>query len=191
MSTQVSRGEARETGNQWTGQTCGRTLNVMGSRTGVIKAWSDRLGVTVEEYEDHRDNGRKWCGGCSEFVSNSLFGKDASRYDGLASQCLGCRRARTRELYIPKPKVDRRGRRYVAARDGDKKQARRRVNHLADIGVIPRAGDTPCVDCGDVSCVKRHEFDHYLGYSAAHHESVEVVCSRCHSKREMDRRVKD
>ena len=73
----------------------------------------------------------------------------------------------------------------MPSRDGDKKQARRRVNYLVDIGLLPDPDDVPCVDCGHLGADgPRHEYDHYLGYSAEHHEDVEAVCSGCHHKRE-------
>lgn len=34
----------------------------------------------------------------------------------------------------------------------------------------------------------RHEYDHHLGYGAAHHEHVEAVCSRCHHRRAEERK---
>jgi len=77
-----------------------------------------------------------------------------------------------------------------ASRSGDKKQARRRVNYLVEQGLIPHPEDLPCVDCGDgvFSGSYRHEYDHYLGYSADHQLDVEPVCSKCHHNREAVRR---
>ena len=73
----------------------------------------------------------------------------------------------------------------MPSRDGDKKQARRRVNYLVDIGLLPDPDDVPCVDCGHLGADgPRHEYDHYLGYEAVHHEDVEPVCSSCHHERE-------
>jgi hypothetical protein len=34
---------------------------------------------------------------------------------------------------------------------------------------------------------RRHEYDHYLGYAAEHHEHVQAVCSKCHHEREEKR----
>ncbi len=76
------------------------------------------------------------------------------------------------------------GTRRVKARDGDKKQARDRVAHLVTVGVLPPAASVPCVDCGDLGGVLDHQYDHHLGYAAEYHESVQVVCSQCHKKRE-------
>lgn len=51
-------------------------------------------------------------------------------------------------------------------RDGDKLQARQRIN------VEVR---TP----GE----RRHEYDHHHGYGAEHHYCVEPVCTKCHRAR--------
>lgn len=79
----------------------------------------------------------------------------------------------------------------VPARDGDGRQARRRVNYLVETGLLAAPNTVPCADCGHVwrEGEKRHEFDHYLGYAAEHHETVEVVCSSCHHRRESERKA--
>ena len=71
-------------------------------------------------------------------------------------------------------------------RDGDKVQARQRVNLEVRTGRIPHPNLLPCVDCDHKwnSGERRHEYDHYLGYSAEHHLHVQVVCTRCHAKRD-------
>jgi len=73
-------------------------------------------------------------------------------------------------------------------RDGDKKQARQRINVLVRTGKIPHPNTLPCVDCGHVwHSAGRHEYDHHMGYAAEHHYDVEPVCTRCHSRRSFDR----
>lgn len=47
--------------------------------------------------------------------------------------------------------------------------------------------DLACTDCGHRGDDRRHEYDHYLGYAAEHHEDVESVCSPCHHRREKNR----
>lgn len=71
-------------------------------------------------------------------------------------------------------------------RDGDKKQARRKVNLEVRTGRISHPNSLPCVDCGHKwqEGKRRHEYDHHLGYSAQHHFDVEPVCTNCHSKRD-------
>jgi hypothetical protein len=71
-------------------------------------------------------------------------------------------------------------------RDGDKLQARRRVNYLVEQGRIPRPDDLPCMDCADevFSTRTRHEYDHAKGYDGENQLYVEPVCTRCHRSRE-------
>lgn len=79
-----------------------------------------------------------------------------------------------------------------APRDGDRKQARRRINVEVRDGRRPHPNDLPCVDCGHVwrECVgNRHEYDHYLGYASEHHYDVQSVCNICHNNREKRRRL--
>lgn len=129
----------------------------------------------------------KWCTACKDRHPVSAFGRDKSRGDGLSASCLASRRVKVR-----KPQKGTLGRRkwLTPARDGDKRQARRRVNYLVEQGRIPRPDDLPCVDCGDEVFVGtyRHEYDHHLGYGADHHLDVEAVCQKCHRNREDARR---
>lgn len=74
-------------------------------------------------------------------------------------------------------------------RDGDKKQARQRINVLVRTGRLAHPNTMPCVDCGHVWThgERRHEYDHHLGYGAAHHLDVQVVCTICQRARSMRR----
>jgi hypothetical protein len=74
------------------------------------------------------------------------------------------------------------------ARDGDREQARGRVNHLVRVGLLPDPNDVPCTDCGHTGTDRRHEYDHHHGYAPAHHEDVQAVCSGCHHRRERARK---
>jgi hypothetical protein len=71
-------------------------------------------------------------------------------------------------------------------RDGDKKQARQRINVLVRTGRLPHPNTIPCKDCGHVWIAgeRRHEYDHHLGYGADHHYDVEAVCTNCHAQRD-------
>jgi hypothetical protein len=71
------------------------------------------------------------------------------------------------------------------ARDGDRLQARQRVNVEVRRGWRPHPNDLPCVDCGHewAPGQRRHEYDHHLGYAAEHHLDVEPVCTVCHRRR--------
>lgn len=70
-------------------------------------------------------------------------------------------------------------------RDGDKEQARQRINVEVRMGRRPHPNTLPCADCGHVwePGARRHEYDHHLGYAAAHHYDVEPVCTVCHRAR--------
>jgi hypothetical protein len=132
----------------------------------------------------------KHCTGCRNDKPHSAFASDRTRPDGLTYQCSDCRNSNARANYTRKPRPHA-GRRFVPARPGDQRQARRRVNHLVDIGAIPKPNDLPCTDCGHVweAGERRHEYDHHLGYAPEHHEHVEAVCTTCHHRRENERRA--
>ena len=125
----------------------------------------------------------KWCTACKATHDRDAFGLDASRGDGLAARCLASRRVTIKK----KRTVFKRHGRLVPARDGDKKQARRRVNYLVEQGRFPSPNALPCTDCGHLADDRRHEYDHHLGYAAEHHENVEAVCSVCHRWRAIER----
>lgn len=160
----------------------------MGSALGCRKVAAARAGVSVEEYVARVESGEKWCTGCKEWHSRAAFGDDASRSDGLAASCLVARKARHAIVYVKRGRRSTRGVFRAATRDGDKRQARARVNHAVDVGQIPDPNSLPCADCGHVySGQTRHEYDHYLGYSAEHQMSVQAACAPCHRRREIGR----
>lgn len=72
------------------------------------------------------------------------------------------------------------------ARDGDRVQARQRINVEVRTGRRPHPNTLPCVDCGHVwkPGERRHEYDHHLGYAPEHHLDVEPVCTTCHALRD-------
>jgi len=146
----------------------------------------------VDEYEHRLSLGEKWCHGCREWHERSYFGKDSTRYDGLAALCTQSRSQNRRRRYKPKPRPLP-GRSFVPARDGDRTQARGRINYFVELGLIPRPNDIPCHDCGHIwkEGERRHEYDHYLGYAAEYHEHVQVVCTLCHAAREKKLRQKE
>lgn len=131
----------------------------------------------------------KQCSRCGAVKPRSAFSSDKSRVDGLAYWCRDCRNERARSCYEPKGRPSRRG--WLApVRDGDRKQARRRINYLVEQGLLPRADDEPCVDCFDMLPTPggRHEYDHAWGYDGENQLRVEPVCQRCHRNREEARR---
>lgn len=75
-------------------------------------------------------------------------------------------------------------------RDGDKMQARQRVNVEVRTGRRPHPNELACTDCGHVWAPgeRRHEYDHPRGYEAAHHLDVEAVCTTCHATRDSARK---
>lgn len=99
--------------------------------------------------------------------------------------CKPCKNARARDGYVKKGPPGRRGW-QAKTRDGDKRQARRRINYLAEQGLIPRPEDLPCFDCGDdvFAHLYRHEYDHARGYDGENQLYVEPVCHKCHRNRE-------
>lgn len=156
----------------------------MGSRDGALKVAARRVGVTVEEYTAKVAAGQKWCTRCRAWRLRSEFVADRSRGDGLAASC----RAHKDRRQFKLPLGHRRG--WVApTRDGDVRQARRRVNYLVEQGRIPRPNDLPCTDCGHIWSLgeRRHEYDHHVGYDAEHQLDVEPVCTTCHQRREETR----
>lgn len=84
------------------------------------------------------------------------------------------------------PKTGRPGPAPKAPRDGDRKQARQRINVEVRTGRRPHPNTLPCARCGHVwgPGERRHEYDHYLGYAAEHHLDVEPVCTTCHAAKD-------
>ena len=78
-------------------------------------------------------------------------------------------------------------------RDGDRKQARQRINVEVRTGKRPHPNTIPCADCGHLWSPgeRRHEYDHHLGYAAKHHYDVESVCTICHSHRDNPKALTD
>jgi len=160
------------------------------THAGAFKIVATNLGMSLEDFEAKIAGGEKHCSICRRWHYVSEFGKDASRHDGLAPYCKASRSTRSRARYVRRPRP-KSGRRFVVIRDGDKKQARGRVNHLVRYGLLPEPNTVPCVDCGHrwENGERRHEYDHHKGYDAEHHEHVEAVCTKCHVKREIGRGI--
>lgn len=155
-----------------------------------MKRAATRVGLGINEYIDRLNKGLLYCWRCQDWHDAEEFGKDASRPSGRNPSCRRSKNAAQRKAYTRKPRPQA-GRRFVNPRGGDFKQARGRVNHLVNVGRLPDPNDLPCADCGHVygPSERRHEYDHYLGYDAQHHESVEAVCTTCHHAREELRRA--
>jgi len=161
----------------------------MGSKEGTLKVAAKRIGIPFYEYKKRIANGEKWCHGCKDWHHKSAFGKDKNRGDKLSAICRDYRNRNAREKYVPVPKYMRKkpGPKRITNRDGDKRQARKRVNQEVKIGNLPNPNELACTDCGHIGNDKRHEYDHYLGYSEEHFFDVEPLCSRCHIHRAFTR----
>ena len=87
------------------------------------------------------------------------------------------------------PKTGRSGPAPNPPRDGDRIQARQRVNVEVRTGHRPHPNTLPCADCGHVWAEgdHGHQYDHYMGYAAEHHLDVEPVCTKCHAARDSKR----
>lgn len=157
------------------------------TKEGALKIAAQKTGDTVAGYKRRVARGQKWCTTCKAWHRLSEFGKDASRWDGASAGCRSGRNAKKRSGYKTKPRP--KGRSFIPARDGDAKQARGRVNHFVKVGLLPDPDSLPCYDCGHIWIPggRRHEYDHFLGYAAEHHEQVQAVCSKCHHDRERGR----
>lgn len=151
------------------------------THAGAMKVLARKASVRLRELKSLHRSGFKWCYKCRDWKARTEFKIDRSRWDGRCSLCTYCRSAECKRRYKPKPRVSKKGARYAPIRDGDKRQARARVNILVKIGLLPHPNSLPCADCGDTK--KRHSYDHHLGYSAEHQEHVEPVCYKCHDKR--------
>lgn len=159
----------------------------MGNATGALKTAARRLQLPLEDYLAHVRAGEKYCWRCVAWHPRSEFGVERDRPDGLTPYCLASKRVKVRRKPGPPPGTHRGWK--VPGRDGDRKQARHRVNYLVRHGRLQHPNDRPCVDCGHAWThgERRHEYDHHLGYSAEHHLDVEPVCTECHDKRTRSR----
>lgn len=159
----------------------------MGSREGVLKTAANRTGLSLDAYLARCSAGEKWCTNCKTWHPRGEFGEDRTRTDGLASVCL-----RTRYKPVPQLRLNiaKRIGWLKPARNNDKDQARQRVNYLVAKRRLPPPNTLPCTDCGHVwrEGGPRHEYDHYLRYTADHQRDVQAVCKPCHVAREQVRR---
>ena len=160
-----------------------------GNTLGAMKKAAVRIGIGFDEYQHRIGAGEEWCGGCASWHPRAAFARDASRGDGLAATCRVNVGRRYLAAYVPKGPPERYGPPALPARDGDRRQARQRVNVLVRTGRLSRPNELPCTDCGHewAPGERRHEYDHFLGYAAEHHLRVEAVCSTCHHRREEQR----
>ena len=161
-----------------------RPGGAMGSSDGALKAAATRAGVGLLDYQDRINKGLLYCWRCCEWHPAGDFGIDRSRIRGRTGDCRRSRNAAARQRYEKKERA--RGKRRVAARNGDRRQARRRVNYLVETGLLPHPNNLPCSDCGQSlsdNGSSRHEYDHPNGYGPDSHEDIVALCARCHHRR--------
>ncbi|HLO46942.1 MAG TPA: hypothetical protein VK211_00730 [Kamptonema sp.] len=163
------------------------------TKTGGQKSAAFKIGCTWQEYSQKRQSGFNWCSVCRTWMPLAFFNNDANSVDGKCNKCKSCSRAIDRQRYKPVPLDQQKPRGFAPhpPRDGDKQQARNRVNREVRKGKLPRAQTVPCTDCGHIGSDRLHEYDHYLGYAAINHLAVQCVCVPCHNKREQRRRSND
>ncbi len=155
------------------------------TRIGALRLAAGKAGCSLEAYISSVANGFKWCYACRRWVvRDEGFTRDSSRTDGLSAQCVGCRRGIYERTYVPRPRKSRRGIQLVPPRDGDKLQARARVNLLVKNGILPKPAAVPCSNCGHIGPDRRHEYHHFKGYGAEDQLTAKVLCSKCHHKDE-------
>ena len=134
-------------------------------------------------------NHTRVCSACRIKKQLTAFAVDRSRPLGRTYVCSMCRNSQAKRDYPRKGRVLFPGPPPSPARDGDKKQARQRVNVLVRTGKIPHPNLLPCFDCCHTWQVgaKRHEYDHFLGYGKENHLHVQPVCTNCHRERGLRR----
>ena len=160
-----------------------------GAKKAAIRKTASKAGISVEQYLANEKFGMKWCTDCESFVDQDYFYDTSSR--GRArkhSYCKSCSRIRSKRANDLRLSTSEEfSKRETFPRDGDKKQARYRVNREVHKGNLPHAQTVACIDCGHVGSDKKHHYDHYLGYAGINHLAVECVCVSCHQKRERQR----
>jgi len=164
---------------------------VSGTRLGNLNRAAKDLGIPFGEYLSRIDRDEKRCWYCRKWKQKAEFGRDRSRIDGLCSACRLCRfGGRTRHHIRPGgPGINRLTGRPGPVpkppRDGDREQARRRINLEVESGRRPHPNTLPCADCGHIwkPGERRHEYDHFAGYAAEFHLVVQPVCTSCHDTR--------
>ena len=115
-----------------------------------MKVLAKKAGLSITELEQRHSQGEKWCFACGLWKPVGDFSRDISRWDGLNPGCRDCRNKRAREAHVWSTKPKQTGRTFVPARDGDFKQARRRINFFVETGLLPPPNALPCLDCGHI-----------------------------------------
>jgi hypothetical protein len=149
------------------------------------KSAAKRLGIPIEDYLEKINLNLKWCSVCQSWQNIHNFNQNRSAHDDKDKICRECRRSFDKARY--KPVEQRKPGRSKPSRDGDKRQARNKVNYAVACRKIPAAKTLSCFDCGHIGGDRKHEYDHYKGYAGVNHLDVQCVCVPCHVKREKQR----
>ena len=146
----------------------------------------------------------KQCTTCRSVKPVEGFHKNASKRDGLQSQCKSCvadydstpavRAAKAAYNASPAGKAydaaykktpARResqrktdAKRYATPEGKLKQQARNAVRHAVQAGLLDRASTLDCLHCGEPA----QEWHHWFGYAKAFHFWILPLCRRCHQK---------
>lgn len=157
------------------------------TKEGALKCSAKKAGIPLADYLALLSQGQKRCTSCKTWKPAAGFGKDLTRHDGLSAKCFSCCRVAVK---IPRsswtainPKTGRPGPEQKPPRDGDRTQARQRVNVEVRTGRLKRPNDLPCSFCGHIvsDTGMRHEYHHHKGYGAPHQLDVIALCTKCHA----------
>lgn len=151
---------------------------------GAIKIAAKKAGLSIDEYLTKINNGYKKCTICEKWKFIDEFNKDKSRADGYSSRCKPCSTAifRIKSMNTHPRQV---------RRDGDKIQARSRINIDITNGLRPDPNSLYCSLCGHKGNDRRHEYHHVQGYEKEHHYDVLPLCTKCHHKIEGEKNAQD
>lgn len=148
-------------------------------KKGAIKIAARKAGLSVPEYTNRIANDLKKCTICKQWKNkNDAFLKDKSRHDGISPRCIICSKA----IWRRRSMMSKISKKRIVRRDGDKIQARARINSDIEMGFRPNPNDLYCSLCGHKGGDRRHEYHHILGYEKEHHYDVLPLCSKCHGK---------
>lgn len=139
----------------------------MGSREGAERTAARKVGVSLDEYQERRAAGLKWCFRCRSWKLREQFAIDRSRTDGLTAQCFDCRRVGQRKKLLS------------SGTPAERQGAHDAVRWAIKRGRLIPPTDLPCLDCGG----KAVHYHHHLGYERSHWLDVVAVCYRCHRRR--------
>jgi len=111
------------------------------TKFGGCKVAANKLGISAEQYLQNVKSGLKRCFSCRDWLPSDGFSRDRTTHDGKDNRCKSCRRVVDRQRYerilseLRKP----RGFPPKPGRDGDKNQARARVNYAVTRNKLPHA----------------------------------------------------